>query len=381
MASSAVRGLGGRRPLCARPTHHLRPRTHARLGCMWSGHALRYRPADVVGAPHAPRSRPCHALASRSWRGSRGRPLTALHDGAWRHATCAPRSGVTGSSLQGVDPSQSSLCVGRTDFALSLPRPCRQGYRVGRAGTLLPVREVRPNLSPSAPFEVGRGLRALALGRRRARLHRLGAGGMVNPSSALRLDLLGDWPGGRLLLALSAARSLEASSSRRFYADVPSARSPARIATRCETRSCLVILEIRGRSWPLRAIGRWLDQAAGPPSFTIAAAAHPRRGDLAIAPLLGKRDDLFPNALAPEADFVPGDTNRAAVTRSCDARRAALAIELAAARVRCFAVSSSEKCAPAFHLLTGVRGASARMPRSRRDRLVLDLLRHGNTAD
>ena len=114
-------------------------------------------------------------------------------------------------------------------------------------------------------------------------------------------------------------------------------------------------------------LGRWLDQAAEA-AFVVTSRERlhlPGEEIFSIEPLPLDKEaiDLFAErARAQKPDFVLGDTNRAAVAevvRLLDGLP--LAIELAAARVRVLSPAQLvERMRDRFHLLTGVRGASAR---------------------
>ena len=283
--------------------------------------------------------------------------------------------------LKGIEEPVEVFELGVLDSApFSPPADADKAYRVVRAGDLWrPVREVRHNLPGERDAFVGRTaeLRALAarldVGARLLTV--LGPGGTGKTRFVRRYgwSWLGDWPGGVYFCDLSEARSLDgilfavgSTLDVPLGKDEPATQLGHAIASRGR---CLVILdnfEQVVEHAPV-TLGRWLDRAAEA-AFVVTSRERlhlPGEEIFTIEPLPLDKEaiDLFAaRARAQKPDFVVDDTNRAAVAevvRLLDGLP--LAIELAAARVRVLSPAQLvERMRDRFHLLTGVRGASAR---------------------
>ena len=260
------------------------------------------------------------------------------------------------------------------------PPDVAKAYRVVRSGELWqPVREVRHNLGTERDAFVGRtaelGAIAAAFDGSTRLLTLLGPGGTGKTRVARRYGRawLGDWPGGVYFCDLSDARSpdgiyfaVAAALGIVLGKDDPAARIGDAITGRGR---CLVMLDNfeQVAAHAAASVGAWLDRAADA-AFLVTSRERLRlAGEEVLAieplPLTGDSIALFvARARAQRADFVLGDTNRAAVAevvRLLDGLP--LAIELAAARVRVLSPAQLvDRMRDRFTLLAGSSGATAR---------------------
>ena len=267
---------------------------------------------------------------------------------------------------------------GRSSF--TPPQDTDKAYRVVRAGDLwCPLRTIRNNLPGERDAFVGRAAELRALAQRLdagARLLTvLGPGGTGKTRLVCRYGLtwLGDWPGGVYFCDLSDARSIDGIHAAVAIAlGIPLGRAEAGLQLGhafAGRGRCLVILDNFEQvvEHAPASLGRWLDRAVEA-SFVVTSRARlhlPGEEVMTLdpLPLEGDAVELFVlRARAQQADFVLGDSNRAAVAevvRLLDGLP--LAIELAAARTRVLSPAQLvERLSDRFRLLAGARGAAAR---------------------
>jgi predicted ATPase/class 3 adenylate cyclase/Tfp pilus assembly protein PilF len=283
--------------------------------------------------------------------------------------------------LKGVEQPVEVFELGVRDGApFAPPADADKAYRVVRVGDLWrTLREVRHNLPAERDAFVGRRVELWRLAQRLdagARLLTvLGSAGSGKTRFVRRYGWtwLGDWSGGVYFCDLSEARSLDGILFAAASAlDVPLGKDDPVLQlghAMAGRGRCLIVLDNFEQvlSHAPATLGHWLDRAADA-AFVVTSRERlhlPGEEIVPIEPLPLDQEaiELFTvRARAQRADFVLGEANRAAVAdvvRLLDGLP--LAIELAAARARVLSpVQLVKRLRDRFHLLTGVRGATAR---------------------